>query len=204
MEAVTIQVPDAYAGAVIEMMGKRLAQMQDMRVDRGETFLHFNIPTRGLIGIRNRFLTATKGTGIINSIFLGYEPFKGELTANPHGSLCASEQGESNFYGLVGAQARGTLFIPDGVSVYEGMVVGQHSKDEDIFVNVCKSKHLTNFRASQTRAVDALNVPRDMSLEHALDYIGDDELVEITPKNVRIRKIYLDANERKRYSKSGG
>ncbi len=201
MEAVSIQVPDAYAGTVIEMMGKRLGQMQDMRVDRGDTYLHFTIPTRGLIGIRNRFLTATKGSGLMNSIFLGYEPFKGELYANPHGSLVASEGGVSNFYGLIGAQGRGTLFIGDGIDVYAGMVVGQNSKDEDIVVNVCKAKHLTNFRAAQTRSVDALNVPRDMSLEHSLDYIGEDELVEVTPKNIRIRKMYLDANERKRLAR---
>jgi GTP-binding protein len=185
MEAVAIQIPDTYAGAVIEMMGKRLGQMQDMRVDRGETSLHFTIPTRGLIGIRNRFLTATKGTGIINSIFLGHEPFKGEISANPHGSLLASEVGESNFYGLIGAQGRGTLFIGDGISVYEGMVVGQSSKDEDIVVNVCKAKHLNNFRAAQTRTMDGLSVPHEMSLEHSLDYIGDDELVEVTPKNMK-------------------
>ncbi len=202
MEAVSIQVPDAYAGTVIEMMGKRLGQMQDMRVDRGETTLQFTIPTRGLIGIRNRFLTATKGCGLMNSIFLGHEPFKGEIYSNPHGSLVASEGGLSNYYGLIGAQGRGALFIGDGVDVYAGMVVGQNSKDEDIVVNVCKAKHLTNFRAAQTRNADALNVPREMSLEQSLDYIGEDELVEVTPKNIRIRKMFLDANERKRLSKS--
>ncbi len=147
MELVSIEVPEKFAGTVIEMMGKRLGIMKDMRVDRGITFIDFIIPTRGLIGIRNEFLTSTKGLGIMNSIFLGFEEFKGEFSANPHGSLIASETGESNSYGLMNAQGRGQLFIKPGIVVYEGMVVGQNAKAEDMMVNICKTKELTNFRS---------------------------------------------------------
>ncbi len=198
IELVSIEVPEEFSGTVIEMLGRRLGMMRDMRVDRGITFVDFAVPTRGLIGIRNEFMTSTKGKGIMNSLFLGYEEFKGECSTNPHGSLVSSESGTSNSYGLLNAQSRGTLFITPGVDVYEGMVIGQNAKSEDILVNICKSKELTNFRTKNFGVQEGLAVPRVMGLEDALDYIGDEELVEVTPKNVRIRKLYLSDNDRKR------
>ena len=201
MELVSIEVPEKFSGAVIEQMGKRLGVMKDMRVDRGTSFMDFAIPTRGLIGFRNDFLTNTKGLGVINSIFLGYEEFKGEFSVNPHGSLVASEGGSSNSYGLLAAQGRGQLFIAPGVDVYEGMVVGENAKDNDIMVNICKAKELTNFRTKNFGVQESLDVPRQMGLEDALDYIGEDELVEATPKTIRLRKALLTENERRRASK---
>jgi len=198
VELVSIEVPDEFAGTVIEMLGRRLGVMRDMRVDRGVTFLDFAVPTRGLIGIRNEFMTSTKGKGIMNTLFLGYEPFKGEVVTNPHGSIISSESGISNSYGLINAQGRGQLFIGPGVEVYEGMVVGQNAKAEDIIVNVCRAKELTNFRTKNFGVQEGLEVPREMGLEDALDYIGDDELVEVTPKSIRIRKTFLTENDRNR------
>jgi len=203
IELVSIEVPEAYSGTVIEMLGKRLGVMKNMRVDdKGNAFMDFDIPTRGLIGIRNRFLTSTKGTGIMNSIFLGYEDYKGDITAIPHGSIVATEAGVSNNYGLVVAQGRGKLFMSAGVAVYEGMVVGENAKEGDVLVHVAREKQLTNFRAKNEGLADQLEVPVIMDLEAALDYINDEELVEITPQNIRIRKKYLNENERKRASKS--
>ncbi len=202
MELVSIEVPEQFAGTVIEMMGRRLGVMKDMRVDRGVNFLDFAIPTRGLIGVRNQFLTATKGLGIMNSIFMGYEDFKGPLSTNPHGSLIASEAGESNSYGLIAAQSRGELFIGPQVQVYAGMVVGENAKDDDIEVNICRTKELTNFRTKNFGVQEGLAVPRIMGLEDALDYIGDDELVEVTPQNVRIRKMILNKSEREKFNKT--
>ena len=201
IELVSIEVPENYSGTVIEMIGRRLGIMKDMKVDRGQAFMDFAIPTRGLIGVRNQFLTSTKGLGIMNSIFLGYEEHKGSLTVNPHGSLVSSESGESNSYGLLAAQSRGNLFIGPGVKVYAGMVVGENAKDEDIVVNICREKTLNNFRTKNFGVQEALEVPRIMELEDALDYIGDDELVEVTPKGVRVRKMALNENDRKRTKK---
>ncbi len=199
MELVSIEVPEQYSGVVIEMMGKRLGQMKNMRMDdKHVAFMDFEIPTRGLIGIRNKFLTATKGTGIMNSLFLGYEPYKGDITSIPHGSIVATQAGQSNNYGLVTAQGRGTLFIGPGVAVYEGMVAGENAKEGDVHVHVAREKQLTNFRAKNEGLATQLEVPLTLSLEDALDYIGDDELVEVTPQSVRIRKQYLTENERKK------
>jgi GTP-binding protein len=199
IELVSVEVPEAYSGTVIEMLGKRLGVMKNMRVDdKGNAFMDFDIPTRGLIGIRNRFLTSTKGTGIMNSIFLGYEEYKGDITAIPHGSIVATEAGVSNNYGLVVAQGRGKLFMSAGVAVYEGMVVGENAKEGDILVHVAREKQLTNFRAKNEGLADQLEVPITMGLEDALDYINDEELVEITPQNIRIRKKFLNENDRKR------
>jgi GTP-binding protein len=172
--------------------------MKDMRVDRGSVFMDFAIPTRGLIGMRNDFLTSTKGTGIMNSIFLGYEQYKGDLRSEGRGSIISTETGVSNNYGLVAAQGRGKLFLSAGVPIYEGMVIGQNAKSGDVLVNPCKSKELTNFRAKNEGLQDQLEVPIELTLEDALNYIADDELVEITPKSVRIRKMFLTDNERKR------
>lgn len=202
IELVSIEVPEEYSGVVIEMLGKRLGVMKDMKVDRGVAYLDFLIPTRGLIGMRNEFLTSTRGMGIINSIFMGYEPFKGETTHDGHGSIISSESGTSNTYGLMNAQERGQLFIGPGVAVYEGMVVGKSGKPLDVMVNVCRMKELTNFRSKNMGIREQLEVPRVMELEDALEYIGDDELVEVTPKNVRIRKAFLTDNDRKRNQRS--
>ncbi len=199
MELVSVEVPNEYSGAVIEMFGKRLGQMKNMRADdKGISFMDFEAPTRGLIGIRNRFLTATRGTGIMNTLFLGYEPYRGDLTAIPHGSIVATQAGQSNNYGLVTAQGRGKLFISAGTAVYEGMVVGENAKEGDVFVHVARERQLTNFRAKNEGLADQLEVPLNLSLEDALDYISDDELVEATPQNIRIRKKYLTETERKR------
>lgn len=203
MELVSIEVPEEYSGVVIEMLGRRLGVMKDMNVDRRTVYLDFFVPTRGLIGIRNEFLTSTRGMGIMNSIFIGYEPYKGDLPNDTHGSLVASESGVSNTYGLLNAEERGQLFIGPGVPVYEGMVVGKNAKPGDVIVNVCRTKELTNFRSKNMGLREQLDVPRTMDLEGALEYIGDDELVEVTPKSVRIRKTYLTENDRRRMLRAG-
>jgi GTP-binding protein len=201
MEHVTIEVPENFAGAVIEKMGRRRGEMKDMRVENGTSYLEFAIPTRGLIGYRAELLNDTKGLGILNSLFLGYEPYKGDFTAAPHGSLIAFEPGTTITYGLLAAQERGQLFLGPGVDVYAGMVVGQNAKPEDLEVNVCKEKKLSNMRSKGDGSADILDVPRIMNLEDALQYINDEEMVEVTPQNVRIRKQYLDPTERKRHAK---
>lgn len=195
MELVSFEVPEQFSGTVIEIMGKRLGMMKDMRVDREIAYFDFVVPTRGLIGVRNEFLTATKGKGIMNSLFLGYESYKGDLPPDSHGSIVASESGDSNSYGLITAQGRGQLFIGPGIPVYKGMVVGQNAKPGDIPVNVCKTKELSNMRSKNHGIQETLDVPRTLSLEDALDYISDDELVEITPKNIRIRKAKLTKSD---------
>ncbi|MCL5016073.1 MAG: translational GTPase TypA [Patescibacteria group bacterium] len=201
IELVSIEVPEEHSGAVIEMMGKRLGVMKNMRVEKGIVFMDFSIPTRGLIGIRNRFLTATKGTGIMNSLFSGYEEYKGDLPESAHGSIVATESGVTNNYGLVTAQGRGKLFLEAGVSVYSGMVVGENSRPEDVHVHVCRTRELTNFRAKNEGLQDQLETPINLTLEYALDYIGDDELVEATPHSVRIRKLYLSDLDKKNAGK---
>ena len=197
IELVSIEVPEKYSGVVIEMMGKRRGVMKDMRVDKGNVSMDFAAPSRGLIGSRGEFLTNTKGTCIMNSIFLGYEEYKGKIQPETHGSLVATESGVSDNYGLVNAQGRGRLFIGGGAPVYEGMVVGQNARSGNIGVNVCKAKELTNFRGKNEGLEDQLEIPLNLTLEDALAYIGDDEMVEVTPKSVRIRKTLLTENERK-------
>ncbi len=201
IELACIEVPEEYTGTVIEMMGKRLGVIKNMRVDSGMAFIDFETPTRGLIGIRTKFLTATKGTGIMNSIFLGHEPYKGDMSAITRGSIVATQAGVSNNYGLVTAQGRGKLFLSAGVAVYEGMIVGECAKEGDVLVHVAREKQLTNFRAKNEGLADQLEVPVTLTLEDALDYISDDELVEVTPENIRMRKKYLTENERKRAGK---
>lgn len=203
VERVSIEVPEAFTGVVIENMGRRKGTMIDMKTDRGIAYVEFIVPTRGLIGFRNEFLTATKGQGIVNSLFEGHEPYKGEFESNPHGSLVASESGMSRTYGLINAEGRGVLFIGPGVEVYEGMIVGENSKDMDLRVNVCKEKQLSNMRAKSDGAMEFLKVPRTMTLEEAIEYIGDDELVEITPKSIRLRKVHLSEHDEKRAKKAG-
>lgn len=199
MERALIDVPEEFAGVVIEKLGQRKGELADMRASgSGNTRLEFGIPARGLIGYRGDFLTDTKGTGILNTIFDGYGPYKGDIQYRKNGSLIAFETGESVTYGLYNAQERGILFIGSGVKVYSGMVIGQNPKSEDIEVNVCKRKQLTNTRASGSDDALRLSPPRILSLEQALDFIETDELLEVTPKNLRIRKKILDPTQRMR------
>ena len=203
MEHVVIEVPEAYMGIVIETLGKRKGEMLDMLLNsNGTVKLEFKIPARGLIGYRSDFLTDTRGNGILNHVFDGYGPHKGEISSRTKGSLVAFESGTAVSYGLYNAQERGNLFIGPGLEVYEGMVVGENARASDIAVNVCKRKQLTNVRASGSDDSMRLVPPINMSLEQALEFIADDELVEITPKSIRLRKKILDKNQRSRSSKN--
>lgn len=203
-EDVFIECPEKMAGTVIEKMGKRKSEMKDMKVAKGLAKLHFLVTTRGLIGYRSEFLTDTRGEGIINTLFSGYMPYRGDIEMQQHGSLVAHEAGVSTHYGLVAAQGRGVMFIKPGVKVYEGMIVGQNARANDIDVNICKEKKLSNMRAVGDGAAEGLHSPRDLSLEEAIEYLGDDELLEVTPKSLRLRKMWLTKNERKRAKKRTG
>ena len=201
MELAYIDVPEEFTGAVIQKLTGRKGELQGMSpANGGYTRLEFSIPSRGLIGYRGEFMTDTKGNGIMNTIFDGYAPYKGDLSYRKTGSLIAYESGESITYGLFSAQERGTLFIGPGVKVYSGMVVGQNPKAEDIEINVCKTKKLTNTRSSSADEALKLTPPKIMSLEQALDFIDTDELLEVTPDSLRIRKRILDPTLRKRAS----
>ena len=202
-EELSIECPDAMSGSVIEQMGKRKGEIVDMRAENGTTYIEAIIPTRGLIGYRSQFLKETKGQGILNSLFLEYRPYLGIIDAAPHGSMIAFESGITRTYGLLNAQERGQLFIGPAVNVYEGMVIGQNSKAEDIEVNVCKEKKLSNMRSKGDGVAEALETPRMMSLEESMEYLGEDELLEVTPQSLRIRKLYLNPHERKRASYTG-
>ncbi|MEE3398021.1 MAG: translational GTPase TypA [Eubacterium sp.] len=198
-EMAVIDVPEEFAGTVINMLSTRKGELIGMAtVNSGNTRLEFRIPSRGLIGFRGEFLTATKGNGVINTIFDGYDYFKGEMNYRSNGSLIAFEAGTSVTYGLFNAQERGTLFIGPGEEVYAGMVVGETGRQEDIEVNVCKTKHLTNTRSSGADEALKLVPPRKLSLEQSLDFLDTDELLEITPENLRIRKKILDSRLRMR------
>ena len=199
IERLVVNVPDDCIGNVIEKLGRRKAEMINMEpAEAGHTKVEFKIPARGIIGYRTEFLTDTKGEGTMNSIFDSYEPYKGEIQARTRGVLVAFEQGTSVTYGLYNAQERGELFIGAGVEVYEGMIVGINSRNEDISINVCKEKHLTNTRASGSDDALRLVPPIQLSLEKAIEFIQDDELVEVTPKNIRLRKKILDSKTRER------
>ncbi len=203
MEELVVDVPDFATGSVMEKMGTRKGVLVSMNPMNGRTKLEFTIPSRGLFGYRSEFLTDTKGEGIMNSILIGYEPHKGEIPSRSFGSMIAFEQGDAVTYGLYNAQERGTLFIGAGVPVYEGMIVGQSPKDEDLVVNVCKKKHLTNTRASGSDDALRLVTPKNMSLEQCIEFIKDDELIEVTPKSIRMRKKILDKTQRmKAWSKT--
>ena len=202
MEMVTVDVPEEFVGTVIEKLGSRKGEMISMSsVNGAYTRLVFSIPSRGLIGYRSEFLTDTKGNGIINAVFDGYAPYKGDIEKRQWGSLIAFETGEAVTYGLYHAQERGMLFIESGTKVYEGMIVGQNPKGEDIEVNVCKKKHVTNMRAAGSDEALRLSPPKKMSLEECLEFIEDDELLEVTPKSLRIRKKILNSGERKKARK---
>ena len=199
MELCYIDVPDEFSGAIIQTLSNRKGELQGMApTSGGYTRLQFSIPSRGLIGYRGQFMTDTKGNGIMNTVFDGYGDFKGEIQYRKQGSLIAFEAGEAVTYGLFNAQERGTLFIGPGEKVYSGMIVGQTGRDEDIEINVCKTKHLTNTRTSSSDEALRLVPKKVLSLEQALEFIDTDELLEITPENLRIRKKTLDPVQRKR------
>lgn len=197
MELLMIEVPEQYVGAVMEKLGSRKAEIVNMGTrDTGISHLEFRIPSRGLMGYRQQFLTDTNGNGIMNSVFDGYEPYKGDIPQRVQGSLVVFETGDTSSYGLYNAQDRGILFVGAGVPVYEGMIVGQSPKNEDVTVNVCKKKHVTNMRASGSDEALRLSPPTVLSLEQSLEFINDDELVEVTPENIRLRKIILSREQR--------
>ncbi|MCR1951451.1 MULTISPECIES: translational GTPase TypA [unclassified Clostridium] len=201
MEYLTIDVPEEFMGPVMEKLGPRKAEMVNMTsAVNGYTRLEFVVPARGLIGFRSEFMTDTKGNGIMNHVFHGYDKYKGEIPGRSRGSICSFEDGDAITYGLFNAQERGTLFIGAGIPVYQGMIVGECSRAEDIDINVCKGKKLTNTRASGSDDALKLTPPRPMSLEQCLEFINADELVEVTPENIRMRKRVLDAAERRRIS----
>jgi GTP-binding protein len=203
MELLSVDVPEEYVGAAVEQLGRRKGEMKDMVYrENGDVHLEFLIPTRGLIGFRTDFMSLTKGTVVMNSLFAGYAPYAGEIAGARSGSLVATEMGTATPFGLHNAEIRGALFIGPGVDVYEGMVVGRHCRDEDLDVNVCKRKHLTNMRSSNADEAIRLTTPIEMSLDRALEYISTDELVEVTPKSVRIRKRQLDGKVRARAAKA--
>ena len=202
MEEVLVDVDEPYSGVVVEKMSRRKGVMQDMRPSGGgKVRLTFRIPARGLIGYHGEFLTDTRGTGIMNRIFDGYAPWVGPMEGRRNGSLISSEPGEAVQYALWYLQERGTLFVDPGDKVYVGLILGEHSRESDLDVNPIKEKKLTNVRASGKDEAMLLIPPRRMSLEQAIAYIEDDELVEVTPSAVRLRKRYLDPSERKRNEK---
>ena len=204
-ERVLISVPEEYQGAVVQVLSEKKGELQDLRPhERGGVRLEFVIPTRGLLGFRSRLLTMTRGTGIMSSLFEGFKPWSGEIAQRNQGSLIASESGTTTAFGLFNSEDRGELFLGAGVDVYEGMIVGRHQRDGDLVVNVCKQKHLTNMRSSTSDVSVRLTKPNEMSLDRSLEYIGPDELVEVTPKNVRMRKRELNANLRRKSEKREG
>jgi len=201
MEHVIIDVPDEFVGGVIENLGRRKGEMKNMLQIQGNTRIEFIVPARGLIGFRSEFMTQTKGTGILHHNFHGYEPYKGELTHRTRGAIVALEDGSAVAYAMWKLSERSTFFIEPGTRVYAGMIVGENSRDQDMVVNVCKTKQLTNMRASGSDEAVRLEPPRILSLEQAIEWIGDNEYVEVTPKSIRLRKRWLDHNERNRMVK---
>jgi GTP-binding protein len=201
-EEVLADVDEPYTGIVVEKLSRRKAKLQDMRPSGGgKVRLTFHMPSRGLIGYHGEFLTDTRGTGIMNRSFLGYFPWEGAMEGRRNGSLISSEPGEAVQYALWYLQERGTLFVDPGDKVYVGMILGEHSRGSDLDVNPIKEKKLTNIRAAGKDEAMLLIPPRRMSLEQAIAYIEDDELVEVTPSAIRLRKRFLDPNERKRFEK---
>lgn len=201
VEHVVVDVDDEYAGTVIDLLGRRSAEMLNMTTANGTTRLEFLVPSRGLIGFRSMFLTETRGSGLLHQIFHGYQPFKGQIPGRTRGVLIALESGDSTGYAMESTQERGTLFISPGTACYAGMIVGENAREDDLVVNVCKRKQLTNMRASGSEGAVRLDTPRDLSLEQFIEYIDRDELIEITPKSIRMRKKILDHNERQRQRK---
>ena len=203
VEYLICDIPETSMGSVIELLGKRKAEMVNMtNLSSTQMRVEFRVPARGLIGFRGEFLTETRGEGMMSHVFHGYEHYKGDIPGRSRGVLIAFETGEATTYGLNAAQERGTTFIEPGTKVYEGMIVGENNREQDIEVNVVKKKHVTNMRASNSEEALRLETAKIFSLEQALEYIDDDELVEVTPKSIRLRKKYLDRNSRVRYAKS--
>ncbi len=197
MELLIVEVPENYVGPVMEKIGSRKGELENMDVrDGGSTHIEFKIPARGLIGYRSEFMTDTNGNGIMNNLFAGYEPYKGDIQMRERGSIVVHETGETTGYGLFNTQDRGRLFVGPGVPVYEGMIVGECAKNEDIVCNVCKKKQMTNTRASGSDDALRLVPPTTLSLEQSMEFIGDDELVEITPESIRLRKRILSKEKR--------
>ncbi|MBQ7476125.1 MAG: translational GTPase TypA [Selenomonadaceae bacterium] len=202
IESLTVEVPQEFMGTVMELLGRRKAEMVDMSEVAGYMRIHFLIPARGLIGFRSELLTSTKGNGIMHHVFHSYEPYKGDIAGRSRGSLVAFEEGTTTGYGIYNLQDRGTMFIEPNQKVYEGMIVGENSREVDIDINPCKQKHLTNTRASSSDEAIRLVPPKVMNLEQALEYINDDELVEVTPSSIRLRKAVLDRTTRGRAAKN--
>ncbi len=202
-EELTLDVGDEYVGTVIEKLGQRKGQMISMNAENGMTRLIYRIPTRGLLGFRNEFLTDTKGMGVMNYVYLEYGDFAGEMRSRKSGALISTEKGETVAFALWKIQERGKLFLGPGVEIYMGMIIGEHSRENDLMVNPAKGKQLTNMRASGTDEAVTLTPHVNMSLEKCIAYINDDELIEVTPKAIRLRKLYLDENERKRKERTG-
>ncbi len=197
MELLIVEVPEQYVGSVMEKLGSRKGELENMGVrDGGMTHLEFKIPARGLIGYRSEFMTDTNGNGILNQLFAGYEPYKGDIQTRDRGSIVVHETGETTGYGLFNTQDRGRLFVGPGVPVYEGMIVGECAKSEDVVCNVCKQKHLTNTRASGSDDALRLVPPTVLSLEQCMEFIKDDELLEVTPTSLRLRKVILSKEQR--------
>ncbi|MFQ5949058.1 MAG: translational GTPase TypA, partial [Nitrospiria bacterium] len=202
IEHLTIDIEDTYIGAVMEGLGRRKGELHNMGHSHGgNTRLEFDIPSRGLIGYRSEFLTSTRGTGLMNYTFSSYRPYKGDIPARPKGALIVLEAGEAITFSLHSIQERGTLFVVPGEKIYEGMVIGEHSRANDLVVNACKKKHLTNMRSSSADEALTLTPPKKMGLEAAIAFLSNDELLEVTPQSIRIRKKYLTELERKRRSK---
>jgi len=201
VEHVIIDVPDEHVGTVMENLGQRKGEMRNMIQSQGNTRIEFLVPARGLLGFRSEFMTQTKGTGILHHNFHGYEPFKGDFSHRTRGALVAMEDGTAVAYGMWKLQERSTFFVEPGTHVYAGMIVGENAREHDMVVNVCKTKQLTNMRASGSDEAVRLEPAHILTLEQAIEWIGEDELVEVTPKSIRLRKRYLDHNERNRMSK---
>ncbi len=201
MEHVIIDVPDEHVGIVIQNLGSRKGQMRNLIQSQGNTRLEFIVPARGLLGFRSEFMTDTKGTGILHHNFHGYEPYKGDLSTRHRGAIIQLEDGNATAYAMWKLQERMSFFIPPGIRVYGGMIVGENTREEDIIVNVCRTKQLSNMRASGADEAIRLEPPRIHSLEQSIEWISDDEYIEVTPQSLRLRKKYLDHNERVRMSK---
>jgi GTP-binding protein len=205
LEEVTIDVDDEFSGVVIEKMSLRKAELQDMRPSGGDkTRIVFHAPARGLVGYHGEFMTDTRGAGVMNRVFHDWAPHKGDIPGRRNGALIANEQGEATAYALWNLEERGVMFIGAGEAVYEGMIIGENSRSDDLEVNPMKAKKLSNVRSSGKDEAIRLTPPRRLTLEQAIAWLDDDELVEVTPKAVRVRKRWLDSNERKKREKSGG
>jgi GTP-binding protein len=201
IEQVVIDVPEEYVGSVIEALGMRRGQMINMTTLNANAHIEYHMPSRGMIGFRGEFLTMTRGTGLLNQLFYDYELFKGPIAGRTRGSLISLESGDTTGYSMENLQERSVFFLSPGTKVYAGMIVGENSRDDDMIVNVTKKKHLTNMRASGSDGALQLDPPRTMSLEQQIEWLGDDELLEVTPETTRFRKKILDATERHRASK---